>query len=91
MHVARVEWALLPADEARRLQALGVEPGVEVEVLHRGILLWKDPLAIRIGQMTVAMRRAHAAAILCAPIPDESAPCGDVTAPAAAGAESVAA
>jgi ferrous iron transport protein A len=34
-----------------------------VEPLHRGWFLFKDPLAVRVGRMTVAIRAAHAAAV----------------------------
>ena len=61
--IVAVDWAALAADEAKRLQALGVDEGAEVAVIHRGIFGTRDPLAIRIGRMTVALRRAHALAI----------------------------
>lgn len=61
--IVAVDWTALAADEAKRLQALGVDEGAEVAVIHRGIFGTRDPLAIRIGRMTVALRRAHALAI----------------------------
>jgi ferrous iron transport protein A len=34
-----------------------------VETLHRGWFLFRDPIAVQIGRMTVAIRTAHASAI----------------------------
>ena len=62
--IASVDWPVLAADEAKRLQALGIDEGAEVAIAHRGILFGRDPLAIRIGSMTVALRRSHAHAIV---------------------------
>lgn len=61
-----IDWARLGAPEARRLRELGFDEGVEVEVLHRA-RFGRGPVACRIGRMTVALRRAVAAAILVAP------------------------
>lgn len=65
--IVAVNWAALAADEAKRLRALGVDEGAEVAVIHRGIFGTRDPLAIRIGRMTIALRRAHALAIEVVP------------------------
>jgi len=59
-----VDWAALGAD-GRRLQQLGFDEGVCVEPLHRGPV-GADPLAVRVGRMTVAIRRAHARAVAVA-------------------------
>ena len=61
--IAAVDWPALAADEAKRLQALGFDEGAEIAIAHRGILFGRDPLAIRIGSMTVALRRSHARAM----------------------------
>lgn len=61
--IMAVDWAVVAPDEAKRLQALGFDQGTEVSVAHRGVLAGRDPLAIRIGNMTVALRRSHARAI----------------------------
>ncbi len=61
--IVAVDWPALAGDEAKRLRALGVDEGAEIKVLHRGVFGTRDPLAIRIGRMTIALRRAHAAAI----------------------------
>ena len=60
--VADIDWARLAVPEARRLRELGFDEGVPVEVLHRA-RLGRGPIACRIGRMTVALRRAVAAAI----------------------------
>jgi ferrous iron transport protein A len=60
--VTSVHWAALTPGEARRLRNLGLDEGVRVEALHCGPF-GKDPLAIKIGRMTVAIRRAHAETI----------------------------
>ena len=65
--VANVDWAALTAPEARRLRELGLDEGVEVEMLHRTGFLGRGPVACRIGRMTVALRRHVAAAIHVAP------------------------
>jgi ferrous iron transport protein A len=59
--IAAIDWTPLDAREARRLRELGFEEGAAVSVQHRGVLFWRDPIAVRIGRMTVAVRRAHAA------------------------------
>jgi ferrous iron transport protein A len=65
--IAAVDWTMLAEDEGKRLQALGFDQGTEVAIAHRGVLLGRDPLAIRIGRMTVALRRSHARAIAVEP------------------------
>jgi ferrous iron transport protein A len=61
--IASIDWAAVAPDEAKRLQALGIDEGVEVAVAHRGVFGGHDPLALAIGRMTLAVRRSHAAAI----------------------------
>ena len=61
--ITSVDWAALAKDESKRLQALGVDEGAEVAIMHRGIFGTRDPIALRLGNMTIAIRRAHAAAI----------------------------
>jgi ferrous iron transport protein A len=61
--VAAVDWERLSVPEARRLRELGLDEGVEVELLHRSGLLGGGPVACRIGRMIVALRRHVAAAI----------------------------
>lgn len=65
--VADVDWTALSEPEARRLRELGLDEGVEIELLHRSGLLGGGPVACRIGRMTVALRRHVAAAIHVSP------------------------
>ncbi len=67
-HIASVDWASLGEGEARRLRQFGFDEGVAVEPLHLGPF-GSDPLAVRVGRMTVAIRRAHARAVRVIPIP----------------------
>ncbi|GGN52841.1 MAG: ferrous iron transport protein A [Novosphingobium sp.] len=61
--IVAVDWSVLVPEEARRLRALGLEEGAKVSLAHRGVFGGKDPLAIAVGRMIVALRRAHAAAM----------------------------
>ena len=61
--IVAVDWQLLAPDEAKRLQALGVDTGARVTVAHRGVFGGRDPIALLLGRMTLALRRSHAAAM----------------------------
>lgn len=63
--VRTIDWAAMPDGEGHRLRSLGLEEGVGVEALHKGVFLWRDPIAVRVGRMTIALRRKVAAAIIC--------------------------
>ena len=65
--IVAVDWTAFVPEEAKRLRALGVETGAVVSVAHRGIFAGRDPLALRIGRMVVAVRRVHARAISVLP------------------------
>ncbi len=65
-HIASVDWAALDHDEARRLRHFGFDAGVFVEPLHLGPF-GRDPMAVRVGRMTVAIRRIHARAMRVIP------------------------
>ena len=59
----------------RRLHEMGFDEGVDVEVLHKAPL--GDPIALRVGNMMIAIRRAEAALIgveigAAAPVDDEA-------------------
>jgi ferrous iron transport protein A len=64
--VESVDWATLEHSEASRLRHFGFDEGVTVEPLHLGPF-GRDPLAIRVGRMTVAIRRSHAHAVRVVP------------------------
>jgi ferrous iron transport protein A len=66
--VSGVDWARLGDAEGRRLRDLGFDEGVEVEPLHRGWFLFRDPIAVRVGRMTVALRSSLAAAVQVEPL-----------------------
>jgi ferrous iron transport protein A len=57
--VTAVDWSALSDGEALRLRNLGLDEGVQVEALHSAPF-GRDPIAVRIGRMTLAMRRSHA-------------------------------
>jgi ferrous iron transport protein A len=60
--IASIDWDSLDESEACRLKHFGFDEGVVVEPLHLGPF-GRDPLAIRVGRMTVAIRRNHARAV----------------------------
>ncbi len=64
--IASIDWAALEESEACRLRHFGFDEGVTVEPLHLGPF-GRDPLAIRVGRMTVAIRRNHARAVRVIP------------------------
>lgn len=64
--IASVDWAALASKDARRLRELGFDEGVAIEALHRGPV-GLDPIACRVGRMTIALRRAQAAAVTVEP------------------------
>jgi ferrous iron transport protein A len=61
--ITAVDWVRLVPEEAQRLQALGIDTGATVSIAHRGVFAGRDPIALSIGRMTVALRRVHAQAI----------------------------
>jgi ferrous iron transport protein A len=65
--VLAIDWSTLGDSEACRLRHFGFDEGVAVEPLHLGPF-GRDPIAIRVGRMTVAIRRKHAAAVQVLPL-----------------------
>ena len=61
--VLSVDWASLAPEDAKRLQAMGLDEGARVAIAHRGVFGGADPLAVIVGRKTVAVRRVHAAAM----------------------------
>ena len=66
--ISAIDWSALSERDGRRLRELGFDEGVAVEPLHGAGFVTRDPLAVRIGRMTVAIRRAHASAIQVDPV-----------------------
>ena len=60
--IATIDWSVLGEGEANRLKQFGFDEGVSIEPLHLGPF-GKDPLAVRVGRMTVAIRKAQARAV----------------------------
>ncbi len=54
---------LSPAELESRLVEMGFVEGARVEILHEGIF-GKDPIAVRVDNATVAIRRREAMAIM---------------------------
>jgi ferrous iron transport protein A len=63
IHVAESAHGLSAAELEQRLLELGFVEGAEVEVLHEGPL-GRDPIAVRVNDTTIALRRREAMAIL---------------------------
>jgi ferrous iron transport protein A len=72
--IVAVDWAQLVEEEGQRLRALGIDVGAKIAVAHRGVFGGTDPIALTIGRMTVALRRAHSLAMTVEPIPVEPKP-----------------
>ncbi|WP_057884280.1 FeoA family protein [Tsuneonella troitsensis] len=61
--IVSVDWSRVAPEDGVRLRALGLDEGARVAIAHRGVFGGRDPLAVIIGRMTVALRRGHAAAM----------------------------
>ena len=61
--IVAVDWSQVAPDEAKRLQALGLDEGARVAIAHRGIFAGRDPIALLVGRTTIALRRSHARAM----------------------------
>lgn len=66
--IISIDWTAIAPEEGKRLRALGIDPGAEITIAHRGVFGGKDPLAILIGRMTIAIRRVHASAMVVDPL-----------------------
>lgn len=64
--IASIDRAGLAPETAMRLCELGFDEGVDVEILHRAPF-GGDPIAVRVGNMVVALRRDMARLIEVAP------------------------
>jgi len=63
IHVGDGAHGLTAMELERRLLELGFVEGAEVEVLHEGPM-GRDPIAVRVNDNTIALRRREAMAIL---------------------------
>jgi ferrous iron transport protein A len=61
--ITAIDWDALAPEEGKRLRAMGIDTGTTVAVAHRGIFAGRDPIALSVGRMTVAVRRMHARAM----------------------------
>jgi ferrous iron transport protein A len=66
VHVSADDHGLPAAELERRLIELGFVEGARIEILHQG-LFGRDPIAVRINEATVALRRREAASIFVEP------------------------
>ncbi len=64
--VAGIAWESLSEGDAKKLRNLGFDEGVAIEALY-GAPFGRDPLAVRIGRMQIALRRAQAQGIAVTP------------------------
>ena len=65
--VLAIDWGALDEAESCRLRHFGFDEGIMVEPLHLGPF-GRDPIAVRVGRMTVAIRRKHALAVRVIPL-----------------------
>ncbi|MFZ2995719.1 FeoA family protein [Sphingobium sp.] len=72
-YVDSIDWPALSLSEGQRLREFGLCEGASVEALHHGGLFGNGPIACKVGRMTIAMRRNHAAAVTVRTGPAEDA------------------
>ena len=61
--IVAIDWDLMAPEDGVRQRALGLDAGAQVAIAHRGVFGGRDPVAVMIGRMTIALRRRHAAAM----------------------------
>ncbi|MEP2103369.1 MAG: FeoA family protein [Parasphingorhabdus sp.] len=61
--ISAIDWQAMSENEGARLRALGIDEGVSVEKLHKGMFGFNDPIALKVGRMMIAVRKSHASAI----------------------------
>lgn len=61
--ISSIDWSAISENEGARLRALGLDEGVTVEKLHKGMFGFNDPIALKVGRMMIAIRKSHAATI----------------------------
>ena len=72
-HIDAIDWSVLSESEGQRLRALGIDEGAVIATAHRGVFFGRDPMAVCVGRMMVALRRAHARAITVTPLEEKAA------------------
>ncbi|MCC8976629.1 FeoA family protein [Bradyrhizobium brasilense] len=55
--------SLSPQELEQRLVEMGFVEGARVEILHEGTIR-KDPIAVRVDNITIALRRSEAMAVI---------------------------
>ncbi len=65
--IISVDWDAIAPEEGKRLRALGLDEGARIAIAHRGVFGGRDPIAVMVGRMTIAIRRVHAAAMVVEP------------------------
>jgi ferrous iron transport protein A len=66
--IVAIDWTAISDNEGRRLRALGIDTGVSVEKLYKGMFGMNDPIALKVGRMMIAVRKSHARAISVSPV-----------------------
>ncbi len=61
--IVTIDWSSMSDAEGARLRALGLDEGIFVEKLHKGMFGSNDPIALKVGRMMIAVRKSHAMAI----------------------------
>ncbi len=72
INTAGIDCGLSPAEVERRLIEIGFMEGARVEIIHEGAF-GRDPIAVRVNDATVALRRREAMAILVRAADERSA------------------
>jgi ferrous iron transport protein A len=65
--ISRLDPDILGEGPLRRLRAMGFSEGTRVTPVHRGIFFGSDPIAVKAGRMTLAIRSVQAAGIEVSP------------------------
>jgi len=66
--IVAIDWAAISDNEGRRLRALGIDEGIAVEKLYKGMFGLNDPIALKVGRMLIAIRKSHAQVISVQPV-----------------------
>ncbi|MFC7333915.1 FeoA family protein [Rhodocista pekingensis] len=59
--------SLHPDELERRLLEMGLSEGARIEIMHEGTF-GRDPIAVRVNEHTVALRRREARAVMVSPV-----------------------